>query len=173
MARIHQVNLVGNRAFSDEKLLSRLELGEAPLISLFSSRDKYSKQKLLGDIETLRSYYMDRGYLEFAIESTQVSVTPDKQGVYITANLAEGEQYNVSSIKLVGNLIVDETELTALLRLSAGDVFSRKALTETTNALNERLGYEGYAFANINAVPDVDKEQIGRASCRERVCPYV
>ena len=158
VARIHQVNLVGNRAFSDEKLLSRLELGEAPLISLFSSRDKYSKQKLLGDIETLRSYYMDRGYLEFAIESTQVSVTPDKQGVYITANLIEGEQYSVSSVKLVGNLIVDEAELTALLRLSAGDVFSRKALTETTNALSERLGYEGYAFANINAVPDVDKE---------------
>ncbi len=157
-ARIHQINLIGNKAFSDELLLKRLELGEAPFISLFSSRDQYSKQKLLGDIETLRSYYMDRGYLEFAIESTQVSVTPDKQGVYITINLVEGEQYTVSSIKLVGDLIVDEAELTELLNLSAGDVFSRGGLTESTHALSERLGFEGYAFANINPIPDVDKE---------------
>ncbi len=157
-ARIHQINLIGNAAFSDDNLLGRLELGVTPFISLFSSRDQYSKQKLLGDIETLRSYYMDRGYLEFAIESTQVSVTPDKQGVYVTVNLVEGAQYTVSSIKLVGDLIVDKAELTALLVLSAGDVFSRKGLTESTNALNERLGFEGYAFANVNAVPDVDKE---------------
>ena len=159
VARIHQINLTGTDSFDEEDLLGRLELGEAPLISLFSSRDQYSKQKLMGDLETLRSYYMDRGYLEFAVESTQVSVTPDKQGVYITANLAEGEQYTVSMIKLVGDLIVDEAELSALLQLSSGDVFSRKALTNSTNAISERLGDEGYAFANVNAVPDVDKEQ--------------
>ncbi len=157
-ARIHQINLIGNHAYDDDNLLGRLELGEEAFISLFSSRDQYSKQKLTGDIETIRSYYMDRGYLEFNFESTQVSVTPDKQGIYITANLHEGEQYTVASIKLVGDLIIDEIELTALLQLATDDIFSRKLLVATTNALNERLGDEGYAFANVNAVPDVNKE---------------
>ncbi len=157
-ARIHQINLIGNKAFDDETLLARLELEETPFFSLFGADDQYSKPKLTGDLEALRSYYLDRGYIEFSIESTQVSVNPAKQGVYITANLSEGEQYSVSSVKLVGELIVDEEELIALLQLNSGDIFSRKSLTETTNAISERLGVEGYAFANINAVPDVDEE---------------
>lgn len=157
-ARIHRINVVGNKAYEEDDLLDRLELGEAPFFSLFDSRDQYSKQKMLGDIESLRSYYFDRGYLEFNIDSTQVSITPDKQGVYVTVNLTEGEQFRLASVRLVGELIVDEAELMDLVKIQLGDIYSRKLLTESTSAISERLGYEGYAFANINAVPDVNHE---------------
>lgn len=157
-ARIHQVRIIGNKAFTTERLQGDFELGEKSLLAPFSSRDKYSKQKLVGDLEVLRSYYLDRGYIDFTIESTQVSIAPDKQGVYITVNLTEGDQYSVSEVKLAGDLIVPEAELHGLLQIAAGEIFSRKAVTESSAAINDRLGQEGYAFANVNAVPDIDKE---------------
>ncbi len=158
VAKIRQINIVGNRVFDEQTLLDQLELGTAPFFSLFSSRDQYSKPKLGADLETLRSYYMDRGYITFDIESTQVAITPDREGVYVTIKVVEGDQYSVSSVKLAGDLIVDEQEMYDLIPISAGDVFSRRKLNAASRALSDRLGSDGYAFANVNAVPDVDRE---------------
>ncbi|MEW5756640.1 MAG: outer membrane protein assembly factor BamA [Pseudomonadota bacterium] len=158
-ARIYQVKLIGNKAYSEDDLLGRFESGEPGLIGLFSSRDKYSKPKLVGDLEILRSYYMDHGYIDFTIESTQVSVTPDKKGVYVTINLSEGEQFTVKDVKLAGDLKVAEAELRELLLIKPGAIFSRKDVTESSAKINERLSFEGYAFANVNAVPEIDREK--------------
>jgi outer membrane protein insertion porin family len=158
-ARIRDINIVGNTLFSEGDLLDEFELGPAPWWAFLSSRDKYSKQKLSGDLERLRSYYQDRGYLEFAIDSTQVTISPDKQDIFITINLSEGRKYTVSSVRLAGKFPVPEAELTALLAVKPGAVFSRKAITESTKNVSDRLANEGYAFANVNAVPDVNKEK--------------
>ncbi len=158
IAKIQMINIVGNTVFPEDELLDQFELGVAPLFALFSSRDQYSKPKLGADLETLRSYYMDRGYINFDIESTQISITPDRQGIYVTINVIEGEQYFFSSVKLAGDLVVGEEELTALIDIAPGDVFSRRKLNAASQALTSRLGKEGYAFANVNAIPDVNKE---------------
>ncbi len=158
IARIQIINIVGNTVFSEDELLDEFELGSAPYFSLFSSRDQYSKPKLGADLEILRSYYMDRGYINFDIESTQVTITPDRQGVYITINVVEGEQYTISSVQLAGDLVVDEDELNELVKIAPGDIFSRRKLNAASQALTSRLGRDGYAFANVNAIPDVDKE---------------
>ncbi len=158
IAKIQMINIVGNTVFPEDELLDQFELGVAPLFALFSSRDQYSKPKLGADLETLRSYYMDRGYINFDIESTQISITPDRQGIYVTINVIEGEQYFFSSVKLAGDLVVAEEELTALIDIAPGDVFSRRKLNAASQALTSRLGKEGYAFANVNAIPDVNKE---------------
>ena len=102
---------------------------------------------------------MDQGYLEFNIDSTQVSITPDKRDIYITVNITEGEKYTVSDVKLAGELIMPEDEARKLVALQAGDIFNRQKVTESSKALGDRLGNDGYAFANVNAVPDVDKEK--------------
>jgi outer membrane protein insertion porin family len=128
-------------------------------MSWYTKNDQYSKQKLSGDLETLRSFYLDRGYLEFNVESTQVSITPDKQSIYITINIVEGEKYSVSSVKLAGELLVAEEELTKLVKLRPGDTYSRERLTETTKAISERLGNEGYDFANFNDAQELDKDK--------------
>ena len=156
VARIHQINIVGNTVFDEETLLDGMELKASHRI--FSDADQYSKQKLAGDLETLRSYYLDHGYINFNIDSTQVSITPDKQDVFITINIEEGELYHVRNVKVAGNLVVPEQELMSLLKISGGDVFSRRAVVESTNAINQRLAQEGYAFANINAAPEIDKD---------------
>ena len=126
--------------------------------SWFSKDDQYSKQKLAADLESLRSFYLDRGYLEFNVDSTQVSITPDKKDVYITIGISEGAQYTVSGIKLAGETLIPEKEAFSLIKLKAGEVFSRSKLTESTKLLGDRLGNDGYAFANVNAVPDLDKK---------------
>ena len=159
IAKIQVINIVGNTVFPEDELLDQFELGSAPYFSLFSSRDQYSKPKLGADLETLRSYYMDRGYINFDVESTQVSITPDRQGVYITINIGEGEQYSFSSVKLAGDLVVDKDELKALVDIEPGDVFSRRKLNAASQMLTSRLGKDGYAFANVNAIPDVNKEE--------------
>lgn len=156
VARIHYINLIGNKAFDEKKLISQFELSEPTLFSFMSGSDKYSKQKLIGDLESLRSYYLDRGYINFNIQSTQVSITPDRKDVYLTVNMHEGEKFTVSEVKLAGELILPEAELKQLLKIAAGDVFSRKAVTESSAAITERLGHEGYAFANVNPAPEVD-----------------
>ena len=125
----------------------------------YSKNDQYSKQKLSADLETLRSYYLNRGYLEFNIESTQVSISPDKQDIYITINITEGTKYTVSDVKLAGEMLVPEEELRKLIKIKPGDIFSREKLTESTKAISDRLGNDGYAFANVNAVPELDKEK--------------
>ena len=160
VAKISRVSVVGNHAFSQETLLNNFQLGPPALFSIFTENDQYSKQKLAADLETLRSYYLDRGYIDFNIDSTQVAITPDKKEVYITVNITEGKQFTVSSIKLAGDLKVPEAELAALISIKPGDIFSRKQVTESTARINERLGKDGYAFANINPTPELDREKL-------------
>lgn len=159
VAKIRGINIVGARAFSDKELLKLFTLTPPGWLTWLTKNDQYSKQKLAADLEALRSHYLDRGYLEFAIESTQVAITPDKQDIYITINIQEGEQYRVSSIKFAGNLTVPEQALKELVSLKAGDVFSREKLNDSIRRIGDRLGNEGYAFANVNAVPELDKEK--------------
>lgn len=157
-ARIKKINFVGNEKFKDSELRSELVLRKPDLLSWFTKNDQYSKQKLAADLETLRSYYLDRGYLEFNIESTQVSITPDMRDIYITINLTEGPQYMVSDIKVAGDMLLPEEEIRKLILLKPDTVFSRKKMTESTKLITDRLGDDGYAFANVNASPELDHE---------------
>ncbi|BBI99505.1 outer membrane protein assembly factor BamA [Ferrigenium kumadai] len=159
VSKIKQINLVGNQAYTEKELLDLMKLNTSDWMSWFSKNDQYSKQKLSADMEAMRSFYMDSGYLEFNIDSTQVSITPDKKDIYITINLTEGPKYTVSKVGVSGNTIVPKEEIESLIQVKAGDTFSRKALTETSKKVGERLGQEGYAFANVNAVPEMDKEK--------------
>ncbi len=156
VAKIKQINVVGNKAFEDDALLKNFELGTSNLLSFYTKNDQYSKQKLSADLERLRSYYMDRGYINFDIDSTQVSITPDKKEIYIAINVKEGEIFNVNEVKLTGKTIVPPEELTPLVQIGPGDIFSRKSATETSKAISDRLGDEGYIFANVNMVPDIN-----------------
>lgn len=159
VSKIKQINLVGNRAYQEEELLDMMKLSTPDWMSWFSKNDQYSKQKLSADMEALRSFYMDNGYLEFSIDSTQVSITPDKKDIYITINITEGEKYTVSRTGVSGNTLIAKEEVEKLVQVKAGDTFSRKALTETNKMIGDRLGQEGYAFANVNAIPELDKEK--------------
>jgi outer membrane protein insertion porin family len=158
-AKIRQINIVGAKEFSEKELLSQFQLTTPGWITWYTKNDQYSRQKLGADLEKLKSFYMDRGFLEFAIESTQVSISPEKTDVFITINVSEGERYQVSSVKLAGDFSISEEELDKLVFVKAGDAFSRGRLNDTTKAIGERLGKEGYAFANVNAAPDIDKEK--------------
>lgn len=159
VSKIKQINLVGNQAYGEQELLDMMKLSTPDWMSWFSKNDQYSKQKLSADMEALRSFYMDNGYLEFNIDSTQVSITPDKEDIYITINFTEGAKYTVSKVDVVGNTLVPKDEIEQLIQVKAGDTFSRSALTDASKKVSERLGLEGYAFANVNAVPTMDKEK--------------
>ncbi|MES1982840.1 MAG: outer membrane protein assembly factor BamA, partial [Pseudomonadota bacterium] len=157
---IKQINIIGNQAFSESELRSAMQLDTPTMMSWFTKNDQYSKQKLSSDLETLRSHYLDAGYLEFTIDSTQVSITPDKQDIYITVNVTEGPRYTISDIKFAGpESILPYSEMRKLITVKTGDTFSRKELTASTTRIGDRLGDDGYAFANINAVPELDKEK--------------
>lgn len=158
VARIVQINTIGNAVFPDSVLASRMQLGPRGAFGLFSSSDQYSRQKLSGDLETLKSYYLDRGYINFNVSSTQISLTPDKQQVYVTINVSEGEKFTVQDVKLSGDMVVDAAILEALIKVKPGDVFSRRDVMESANSINDRIGKEGYAFANINPVPDINND---------------
>ncbi len=158
-ATIKQINIVGNESFKEKELRELMALGTSGMMSWYSKNDQYSKQKLSADLESLRSFYQNQGYLEFAIDSTQVSITPDKKDIYLTVSITEGGKYHLSSIKLAGDLKLPEDELKKLVVLKPGETFSREKLTETTKNITDRLGNEGYAFANVNAVPELDKEK--------------
>jgi outer membrane protein insertion porin family len=159
VAKIRQINLVGAQTFKEKDLLDLFALRTPNWISWYTKNDQYSKQKLSADLETLKSYYHDRGYLEFDIESTQVSISADKKDVYITINVKEGEKYTVSAVKLTGELTLPEEELRKMVTIRPGEVFSRTKLTESTKQINDKLGNEGYAFANVNAAPEIDKDK--------------
>ncbi|MGR8978648.1 MAG: outer membrane protein assembly factor BamA [Gammaproteobacteria bacterium] len=159
VTKIKQINIVGNKAFDDKTLLSDLELSTTNLLSFYTKDDQYSKQKLSADLETLRSYYLDRGYINFSIESTQVAITPDKKDIYVTINVKEGDIYTLEKVKLAGDLIVKPEELVKLVSLGPGEIFSRKSATETSKAISDRLGDEGYAFANVNMVPEINESK--------------
>lgn len=160
VSKIRQINIIGNHAYSESDLLDLMKLGTPGLWSWATDNDQYSKPKLEADLETLKSYYLDSGYLEFSIDSTQVSISPDKENIYITINITEGPKYTVSDVRVAGpEKILPHAEMRKLISVKPGDVFSRKALTESDKRIAERLGNDGYAFANINAMPEVDKEK--------------
>lgn len=158
-ARIKRINFVGNEKFKDSELRGLLVLRKPDLLSWFTKNDQYSKQKLAADLETLRSFYLDRGYLEFNIESTQVSITPELRDIYITINVTEGAQYTVSDVKVAGDLIIPEENIRELILIKSGQVFAREKLTESIKLITDRLGDDGYAFANVNASPELDLEK--------------
>ncbi|MBI5921214.1 MAG: outer membrane protein assembly factor BamA [Betaproteobacteria bacterium] len=158
IAKIRQISIIGAQAFPESELLDLFQLHTPNWMSWYTKNDQYSKQKLSGDLENLRSNYHNRGYLEFNIDSTQVSISPDKLDIYITINITEGEKFTVSSIKLAGDLLLPEEELRKLVTLKTGETFSREKLTETTKQISERLGNDGYAFANVNAAPELDRK---------------
>lgn len=158
-ARISSIRFVGNKVFSDKQLLDEMRLSMPTWFTWYSKADQYSREKFAGDLEALRSFYLDRGYLEFEIDSTQVSITPDRESVELTISVREGDQFRVSRIGFGGNLLGREPELAQLVTLKPGDVFSGAKLTESTKQITERLGALGYAFGNVNAVPTIDREK--------------
>jgi outer membrane protein insertion porin family len=152
-ARIRQINLVGNTAYDDEELLDAFELQTPNWLSWYKQDDRYSRESLQGDIEKLTSYYQDRGYANFAVESTQVAIAPEMDDIFITMNLHEGDVYTVGEVKLAGTMKVPESELQRLLLVKPGQTYSRKLITQTQELIAFRLGADGYAFAKIDPVP--------------------
>jgi outer membrane protein insertion porin family len=159
VAKIRGINIVGASDFSEKDLLDEITLRTPGWLTWYTKHDRYSREKLATDLEALRSFYQNRGYLDFNIESTQVSITPDREDIYITVNITEGDKYVVSDVGLSGQTLVPREELEKLIQLEPGDIFSREKLALSTKAIADRLGNEGYAFANANAVPDVNKDK--------------
>lgn len=156
-AKIRKLTIIGNEAFTESRLRSRLSLDLEPWWNPLSSRSQYSKARLQGDEEALRSYYQNRGFIEFELNPTQVGISPDKKNIFITYSLNEGGAYTVGEVRFAGEYLLPPEELAKLLGLKKGDVFSRQAVTEGINRIVERLGDDGYAFANVNAIPELDK----------------
>lgn len=157
-AKIRNINIVGNKNFSTRKILKQFTLTTPNYMTWLTKNDQYSKQKFAGDLENLRSYYLDRGFLNFDIESTQVSIVPTLQDVYITVNLNEGSQYTVAEVKFAGDLILTEEEYEEALTFEVGELFSRKSVTAMQTRMVDMLGDKGYAFAEVNPVPVVNDE---------------
>lgn len=155
VSKIKHINIVGNEVYNDEELLELFELQVGGRFSFFSSADKYSKEKLESDLETLTSYYQDRGYLQFEIESTQVAVSPTKDSVFITANVAEGDRFTITDVGLSGDLVLSEEDLSRFLLVGPDQVFSQQLVTSTEEYLTRRLGNEGYNFAKVTGIPEV------------------
>ena len=156
---IGDINIVGNISYEEEDLLLEFQSTTGNLFSIVTRDNQYSRPKLSADLESLRSFYLDRGYVDFVVESTQVSITDDKKEMFVTINISEGQQYKIKEVRLAGNLIVKEEELFKLVVIKKDAIFSRKQVTQSSEYLTNRLGNEGYAFANINAVPKIDKEE--------------
>ena len=156
-ARITQIRITGNRAFTEKVLRNELKLSEPSWFTWYTKNDQYSREKLTADLEALRSFYLDRGYLEFSVESTQVSIDPERRGVFITILLKEGEPYRVKGFRFSGETLGREAELRKLLRLAPGDVYSGSRLTESTKAMGNLFGQLGYAFASVNSAPVPDR----------------
>jgi outer membrane protein insertion porin family len=157
IARIEHINIVGNETYTEDTLLDLLNSSEKK-INPFSSADEYSQVKLAADIETLRSYYQDRGFIRFEIDSTQVSISPDKRDIFIVINIREGERFTLRDIKLEGEVDIPNEELKALITVNEGDVFARKDIVRSSNAINDRLGQDGYAFADVDVMPKIDDD---------------
>jgi outer membrane protein insertion porin family len=157
VTKIADINIIGAHDFSEKELLKQMKLTTPGWFTWFTKNDQYSKQQLTADLESLRSYYLNRGYLEFNIESTQVSITPDREHIYITIAISEGPVYHVGSVKFSGDLIVGEPELRRLVTVKPGEIFSREKIVEATKRITDRLGNDGYSFANVNPVPDLDR----------------
>jgi outer membrane protein insertion porin family len=159
VTRIADINIIGAKDFSERELLRQMQLTTPGWLTWITKDDQYSKQKLTADLESLRSFYLNRGYLEFAIDSTQVSITPDREKIFITIAITEGPVYRLGDIKFAGDLIVPEREMRALLSVRSGDTFSRERIVESVKRITDRLSNDGYSFANVNPVPEVDRDK--------------
>lgn len=157
-ALIKKINIVGNQVFDEDDLLDAFELSTGGWFSRFTRDNQYSRPKLAGDLETLRSHYLDRGYINFKIESTQVMITPDKKDIYITINIDEGDIYTISDIRLAGDLVGDPDEYFPLIHLRRGEPFARKSVVESSDRVSAQLSDLGHAFANVNSIPEIDEE---------------
>ena len=157
-ARIRQINLVGNKSYSDEDLLKGFSLKTPHWMSFIRQDDRYSREALSGDLEMLRSFYMDRGYADFGIESTQVAISPGKDDIFITVNINEGERYKISDVRLAGNLILTEQQLNPYVQVKPGQIYSQRLISSSAEFIRLRLGQEGYSFATIEPVPELDRE---------------
>src|SRR5690606_12996737 len=157
-AKIRQINIVGNTAFTDEEILANFELSTGGLLSFIRDNNSYSKEALEGDLETLRSFYMDRGYADFRWDDAQVQISPDKKDIFITIGITEGDLYSISNVRLAGRTMVPEEERRALILAQPGQIFSQRGLSQSEQLMSARLGLDGYAFAQIRAVPNLDRE---------------
>ncbi|MBN8713279.1 MAG: outer membrane protein assembly factor BamA [Xanthomonadales bacterium] len=158
-SKIQEINIVGNHAFSDKQIRDDFESNTPGWLSWYSKDDQYSREKLSGDLQKLQSYYMDRGYADFTVDSTQVSISPDKRNMYIDANIKEGEVYTVSEVKLLGKLVLPEATLRQLVFLKAGDTFNRAAIENSTKAIKAVMSNIGYAYAKVTPIPKLDKDK--------------
>ena len=157
-AKLREINVIGNSVFDDEELIDNFELSTGGLLSFIRNDDRYSKEALEGDLETLRSYYMDRGYADFRLEQPRVTISPDKRDIFITIGIDEGDLYTISELDVAGDLVVPEAQLRALILAQPGQIFSQQLLTFSEELMNQRLGQDGYAFAQVRAVPELDEE---------------
>ncbi|MDT8408313.1 MAG: outer membrane protein assembly factor BamA [Wenzhouxiangellaceae bacterium] len=157
-AKIRHLNVVGNETFSQDELTEEFESATRSGLFFWQGKNKYTREKLSGDLERLRAYYLDRGYIDFAIESTQVSISPDKESIYVTANVREGEVFTVSSVSLTGDLVISENRLLPFVQISEGEVFSRRRVESTVESITALLANFGYAFANVNPVPRTNND---------------
>jgi outer membrane protein insertion porin family len=157
-AKIRQVNIVGNTQFPDDEIIAGFELSTGNMLSFIRQNDRYSKEALEGDLETLRSFYMDRGFADFRVDDVQVAISPDKRDIFVTIGVEEGDRYTISDVKLAGEMVVPEEELRALILAQPGQIFSQRLLTTTEEFMGLRLGQDGYAFATIRAVPELNEE---------------
>jgi outer membrane protein insertion porin family len=158
VAEIRHINIVGNETFRDKDIKDDFESNIKPKWKFWSKEGQYSREKLSGDIEKLRSFYLDRGYVDFSVESTQVSIGPDKEDIYITANVVEGEVYSVDDVQVTGDLVIDEGTLRRLIVVQPGEIFSRKKVEQSVENITGILSNIGYAFANVNPITDVDRD---------------
>ena len=159
ISRIRSITFTGNTVFSDGVLRSQMELSTPNWLSWYTKRDQYSRQKLSADLETVRSYYLNRGYLDFKIESVQVSISQDKRDIFVSVNVSEGERYNVSGIKLTGELLGLDEELQPLVDVKPGEVFSAERVNAVAKRITDRMSTLGYAFASANPIPEPDREK--------------
>jgi outer membrane protein insertion porin family len=158
-ARIAQIRILGNKAFTEKQLIDQLTLTTPTWLSWYTKSDRYARERLAGDLEALRSFYLNRGYLEFSIDSTQVSIAPDREDVFITVSITEGDRFTVTGHRFSGNTLGRDEELNRMFLLKPGEVFSGDRLTESVRAMTDLFGQIGYAFANVNAIPEVDREK--------------
>ena len=157
-SRIRQINIVGNELFADKELKKDFELKTPNWLSFIRQDDRYSREALQGDLEKLRSYYLDRGYADFELQSTQVTLSPDLKDVFITINIREGSNYMVSEVKLAGDFVVDEAELNQYVLLKPGMRYSQQLITQSSELIRLRLGLEGYGFAEVTPIPEIDED---------------
>ena len=156
-SRIRNINIVGNETFEEDELLDLFELGTKPWYMFLSRKDRYSREQFSGDLERLESYYLDNGFVEFSIESTPISITPDREEVYITINIAEGDQFTISNVDLAGDLVDAENLLRAAIFVQPGQIYSQALVTGTEEIMVQFLGNLGYAFAEATGVPEVNE----------------